>query len=97
MVLKSQGPFLLKTDIAAVPERRAEFRQLAIITEPTELAGIAVSFGSYTVLLPERGDLGFYERLAAIPHDERAYSGKEWPWPRRATYALDGDSNPARD
>jgi hypothetical protein len=75
-----------------VPTAPRTARRIATLQEPKTIAGITVQFGWHMVLLPQPGDMNYYDRVAkeAVNNPKCHGTGTEYEWPKTATHAADG-------
>lgn len=95
--LRSPDVDILKPYLFRDPSTPGTQRTILIVTDPPELASVAVAIGEFTVFLPGLWQDGGWESVAesfaqrAGPDGRLDISlhGKSVPWPTSATYLLD--------
>ena len=96
--LRSQDAEIIQPYLFRDPSTPSTRRTIMIVTDPPELASVAVSIGEFTVFLPGLWQDGGWEGIAesfarrAGPDGrlEVSLHGKAVPWPTWPAYFLDG-------
>jgi hypothetical protein len=101
--LASPDEEILPTHMLRTPSADPSVRRILLVDDPDELRCVAVVMGEHTVFLPGLERPLVYEELIAAIADAKELQadsqlsmnlrGKEVPWPRRATYLLDGPAS----